>query len=488
MFYNSNTADMSVVNKMNANLLCSSAYDSDYHIPVPEGLSYLPYQKAGIEYGVKNAGVLIADEPGLGKTIQAIGIINKDSNMKKILVVCPSALKINWRRELKRWLVRYRSIGIVNSEASFRNDIVIMNYEVLEQYTIPLHAIKWDMIIVDECHNIRNPDTIKAQQIVGSPNKQIPPIQATRRVFLSGTPILNRVKELWTTVSYLNPKIWNSYESFAATYCKLKPGEIGDKDDGSSNLEDLQHLLRSTVMVRRMKKEVLKQLPPKFREIVELNVESTELRALIEEENAFANNMERDYADVQYAIQTAESLEHWEQYEAATAHLYELKKYALFEISKIRHKTALLKCPMVIEYIDDTLASVDKIVVFAHHQDVINMIKKHYGTTAVAISGQESDKQKQAAVDAFQTDSKIRVCIASILAAGVGLTLTAAHHVIFAELDWVPANVTQAEDRCHRIGQDQPVIIKHVVLNGSIDVKVAKKIISKQDICDRALN
>ena len=181
-------------------------------------------------------------------------------------------------------------------------------------------------------------------------------------------------------------------------------------------------------------------------------------------------------------------MQDWEQYDVALKHFHELKKYALHEISKIRHKTAILKCPIVINYIEDTLPSIDKVVIFAHHQDMINAIKQHFGDQAVVISGAQSDVEKQRAVDTFQTDPQKRICIASILSAGVGLTLTAAHHVIFAELDWVPANVTQAEDRCHRIGQTLPVIVKHLVLNGSIDVKVAKKIITKQDICDRALN
>lgn len=488
MFYTYQAPDPDVLAYLQNNIAASNACESNYEIPVPPGLEYLPYQKAGIEFGIRNAGVLIADEPGLGKTIQAIGIINKDTNMKKILIVCPATLKINWLRELRKWLTRFYSISIADSALAFCSDIVIINYEQVSKYQQLIHTKKWDMLIADECHLMRNRNTLRARYIVGYPEENIPPVKAARRILLTGTPILNRAKELWALISYLNPKVWSSYDKFAQQFCQKQDHEFGDYDDGSSNLDTLQTQLRATVMIRRRKADVLKQLPPKFREIVEIQTDSRQTLALIEQEHNLVYNMQQDLAAAENAAKAAYDHQAWQEYEQILNHFHTTKKHSLGEISRVRHQIALEKVPMVIAYINDTLECTDKVVVFAHHQDVISSIAQAFGNSAVIISGNQSLQAKQDAIDSFQNQSNIKVCVASILAAGTGITLTASHHVLFAELDWVPANVTQAEDRCHRISQTQPVIVKHLILNNSLDVKIAQKIIAKQKIYEEALN
>jgi len=181
-----------------------------------------------------------------------------------------------------------------------------------------------------------------------------------------------------------------------------------------------------------------------------------------------------------------------EKYEDAVRRLRNTSSVAFEEMSRVRHQTAVAKVPHVIEYVDTILANMDernrKVVVFAHHHDVIDKLAEHYGDRAVVLTGQTSMADRQRAVDRFQKDSNVEVFIGSITAAGVGLTLTAANQVVFAEIDWVPANMTQAEDRLHRIGQESSVNVYHLVLEGSIDARMVQVLLDKQEIADRALD
>ena len=466
-----------LMQKLHSNLNASAAENSDMMIPAPPGLAYLPYQRAGIAFGLKNAGVLIADEPGLGKTIQAIGIINADPSMRHILLVVPASLKINWARELDKWLVTARNVTIIEGEPDsnevdprFESDIVIINYELVPLYVSTINQCNWDMVIADECHILRNPEAQRTQYFIGDLEHTMPPISATRRVFLTGTPILNRAKDVWSLVSYLNPAVWYSYDDFVRKFC-----QGGAEDSGSSNLESLQALLRGTVMIRRLKSDVLKDLPPKKRHIVKLQHLSPRIHSLLEEERMTCRRAQAPD-------------EQWARYASTLDDFRKIKKTALRDTSRVRHNIAVSKLPMVIKYIESQLLFNKKLIIFAHHQDVINEITKHFGEIAVSFTGRSSANAKQFAVDQFQNNPGIRLGVVSILSAGVGITLTAANRVIFVELDWTAANITQAEDRCHRIGQTKAVDIIHLILDGSIDIHLAEKIIEKQLIYDKALN
>ena len=176
----------------------SAATDANINIPVPEGLSYLPYQYAGIAYAMARPSTLIADEMGLGKTIQAIGLINADASVSHVLVVCPASLKINWKREIERWLVRPFSIFIVNGIVPAidpgKATIAIINYDLLKKYGLLIQQGEWDLLIIDEAHYCKNPKAQRTQLVLGS--KDIKGIKARRKVFLTGTPIINRPIEL----------------------------------------------------------------------------------------------------------------------------------------------------------------------------------------------------------------------------------------------------------------------------------------------------
>jgi hypothetical protein len=460
-------------------LVASRATDAACVIPCPEGLAYLPFQKAGIVFASTRPTVLLADEMGLGKTVQAIGLINLLPEIERVLVICPASLKLNWAKELNRWLTRPLSVGIAGAKHLTMASITIINYDILSRHEGELTARTFDLIIADECHFIKNPKTKRAQQVFGLTGK--------RKAYLTGTPIVNRPKELFPLLSQLDPLNWPSPWKFKQRYCGLHHNGFGWVDTGATNLEELQDRLRSTIMVRRLKKDVLTELPPKRRQIIELPVPGAKA-SLVEAEHAFYEAREDRMATLRAAVELARVSDEPGAFEASVGQLRKGMGVDFAEMSKLRRETALLKLPDVLAHLDTALEESSKIVVFAHHREVLQQLAAHFGPDGVLLYGDTPLADRQRAVDRFQTDDRCRIFIASILAAGVGITLTASSHVVFAELDWVPGNVTQAEDRCHRIGQADSVLIQHLVLAGSTDATMARTIVAKQAVIDRALD
>lgn len=510
-------------NHMNS-VKASKATDADIEIPCNEGLSYMPYQKGGIAYAMSHPNTLIADEMGLGKTIQSLGVINVSPDIKTVLCVVPASLRLNWERESLKWLTRTFEIFVVEKIKDVIPDtatMVIVNYElirgkriddpngalapngkvlkILQSSDVHSQLMKrnWDVLIVDECHRLKEIKSLQSIAVLGSPGnakKGQPPArglkdQAARNLFLTGTPFLNRPKEIQPILSVLAPVEFGNFFKFARRYCNAHKDSRGHWDfDGATNLEELQERLRATLMVRRLKKDVLKELPPKRRQIIMLPVDKAS-KAVAAEATAWKMHEARLEAlrnEADFAHASGDKA----AYNAAVEALRAAARIGFEEIARERKNVALAKLPMVIDHIEDAFEQgIEKIVVFGHHHDVCNGIATHFGAAAVLLTGEvTSNKERQAAVDRFQTDPTVKVFVGSIGAAGVGHTLTAASTVIFAELDWVPANMSQAEDRCHRIGQFNQVLIQHLVLNGSLDARMATLLVEKQDIADKALD
>ena len=449
-------------------LAASRATHAATAVPAPPGLDYLPYQKAGIAYAMSRRDTLIADEMGLGKTIQAIGVINSDPSVNRVLVICPASLKLNWRRELQRWLTPPMGIAIANGGSFPEADVVVINYDILGKHRAAIDQVQWDILVVDESHYLKSEKAQRTALVLGrwhrEPAKIVRPIEARRRLFLTGTPILNRPKELWTLIQALNVQGMGrqGFMKFATRYCAATKTRWGWNFDGASNLEELQEGLRASVMVRRLKADVLAELPKKRRQVVVLPV-----------------------ADLTTANVVAAELATYERLEEAGL---QESGAAFTELAALRHATALAKVPAVIDYLQLLLESADKVVVFAHHRDVIALLQERFGETAVSLTGETSLRDRQAAVDRFQGDPDCQLFIGSIQAAGVGLTLTAAQVAVFVESDWVPGNVTQAEDRLHRIGQKGSVLVQHLVLDNSLDSRMARVITDKQAVLDQVLD
>ena len=483
--------DEKEINRRNESLAASSRAASSTELKIAAGMEYMPFQIAGIEYALAHEGVLIGDEMGLGKTIQAIGVISNDDSLKRVLIICPLTLKLNWEAELKRFLARDMTIGVVNGHTLTNTDIVIVHYDALSKLKEQIDAIEWDCLICDEAHYIKNKSAQRTKMVIGGGKEHVKPIRARRKIMITGTPFLNRPIELWPLISKLHPK-WADFFGFANRYAAAHETSFGMDVSGASNLQELQEELRKTVMVRRTKNEVLKELPPKVRQIITLPADPL-LEEMVRRENEAYAKHEAMIGKAEAELEQAEEQrdENEAAYQNAVEKLRHVHQEAFSDMSTLRHELALAKVPAVLDHIDSLCESVDKVIVFGHHIDAINAIMKgchERGLNPVRIIGEDSPEARMDAVHRFQEDPKTRVFVGNIKAAGVGITLTAASTVLFAELDWVPGNVTQAEDRAHRIGQTDSVLVQHLVINGSLDAKLAKTIVGKQKNFDKAMN
>lgn len=459
----------------------SKASDANIEIPKPDGLEYLSYQKAGIAYAMSRKNVLIGDSPGLGKTVQAIGICNMDAQVKSVLIICPASLRLNWKREFEKWDVKSLSVGVAIKSFPTEN-VSIINYDVLKKFSDEIRSREWDVMIVDECHYLKNGKSLRAKEVFGF--KEIKPIEAKRKIFLTGTPILNRPAEVWTLCHNLAPDVFKNWRYFMQRYAGAVQTRFGWDISGASNLEELQEKLRETIMVRRLKSDVLKELPAKRRQVIEIPANGA--GGIVSKEKQAWDNHQSKIDQLKLAVELAKASDNEQDYVAAVQNLKDNVSAAFTEMSKLRHATALAKIPYVIPHIEDSLEN-GKVVVFAHHKDVIEKIVEAF-PFAVVVTGDVSMENRQKAVDAFQNDPKSTLFVGNIQAAGVGLTLTASSHVIFVELDWVPGNMTQSEDRLHRIGQTNSVLVQHLVLEDSLDAHIAKRLIEKQEIIEKALD
>lgn len=476
----------------------SRATDADIEIPCAPGRAFLPYQRAGIAFGLARPSVLIGDDMGLGKTAQAIGITNADESLRRILVVCPASLTRNWQREFGFFGSRGLSVGIASTKALPETEVVIVTYDVFSRKTAAAEAIRaqeWDALILDEAHYCKNRDAARTRAILGgldAKKRAVEGIRARRRIYLTGTPVTNRPVELWPLVHSLAPAEFPDFWAFARSYCDARNTGYGWDFSGASNLVELQDRLRATVMVRRLKKDVLAELPPKRRQIIELPADSDDVRdALKAEEDAEAGNATREaaIAELRARVELAKASAQFGDYRRAVAALREGEAVPFTDMSLVRHRTAVAKAPMVAEHVRDAVEAGAKVIVFAHHKDVVDLLReKLQGLGVVVVTGDTPPAKRQDAVDAFQARDNIRVFIGNIQAAGVGLTLTASAHVVFAELDWVPGNLSQAEDRAHRLGQRNAVLVQHLVLEGSLDARMAATVTAKQGVIDAALD
>ena len=356
---------------------------------------------------------------------------------------------------------------------------------------------EWDLVAVDEAHFLKNPDSGRTRAILGDRIHRKSGLAdlGKRRVFMTGTPIPNRPIEIWPILSALAPDEFGNFKTFAKRYCDGHEEYISEtkkvfKFDGASNLEELQERLRSTCMIRRLKQDVLKELPPKRRQIISLPPSEEAKRLIAQELEEWDRKFGEDLSVVEEAMNIAEENKDKGAYTSAVDRLQYIQRVAFVEMAAMRKRVALVKIPSIIEHIKSMREEgVRKIILFAHHHDVIETLYEKFSKVAVVAYGKTSDKAKNLAVERFQDmGSGVEIFIGGLTAVGVGITLTASSNVVCAELDWTPGVMGQAEDRAHRIGQANSVLIQHLVLDGSLDARMAQMIVEKQNIADRALD
>lgn len=510
------------VAKLAAELEKSFAMLSNYPVPVPElyhpktgeKLDYLPYQKAGIAYAAERTHVLIADPPGLGKTIQAVGIIN-NHGVQSGLIFCPSGLKHNWKKELEKWLVdKTLTVGIAEGGVVPDTDFVIINYDIADRNYDALVREQWGIIVCDESQVMANPDAKRVMAILGrkfAKKWKKRPLQAWKWVFLSGTPITKQPIQLWPIIQHCDPNgLGADWEKFVYRYCDAYQGAFGLVTDGGSNLSELNEKLRLAFMVRRLKKHVLKHLPPKERHVILLPAEG--LSNLIQtERDSFAHalaaleemNEEVERSDITrledldpaYILDQMATL-----YEGSFDDLGEhldrgdlVPEFTAY--SEARKELGLAKLPMVMEIIERLMAEGHKVLVFAIHKEVIARMYERWPNAARIVGGMTAKKVEKEKVrfqgwddEGIEPDPNCNPILLNIKAGGVGHTLTKGCKIVKAELWAVPGDVEQCEDRAHRIGQDQPVDVYYPVVQGTMDAATIESMIHRLEMIESAID
>lgn len=397
---------------------------------------------------------ILADEMGGGKTTSAI-IASYNIPGKK-LVVCPASLKLNWQKEILL-VDSTAKIGIVNGKTITDltgADWYIINYDILSKHLTSILSTEFTSCIFDECHYIKSINNS------GKPTAQRgkATLQITEKIpycfMLTGTPITNKTKDIFNTLKAINHPLSQKWMPFSLRYCNAYKDRYGWNMDGSSNTNELHEKLKP-FMMRRLKSELL-ELPEKIRSFVPVEINAKEYNRLFTEYMAEREGME--------------------------------KGLQLVKLNALRHLLAIQKISATIEQIENIAVCQDKqIVVFTCYEEVVKQITEKF-PQAGTITGSDSTEKRQQTVDDFQ-NKKINIVVCNIIAAGVGLTLTASDTVIFNDFDWTPANHAQAEDRIHRIGQNQKCNIYYMYAdNAEMDRKLSlileKKLANINQIID----
>jgi SWI/SNF-related matrix-associated actin-dependent regulator 1 of chromatin subfamily A len=438
------------------------------------------HQEDGIKFLMKNKKCILADDMGLGKTYQSI-VAALESGAERVLIICPSSLKINWMREVQNFC---DDVSIITGSYWDPARFTIINYDILKNF----HTVKeknkeyeeWelrreiadfnpDILILDEAHYVKNHKSKR-----GAILKDLSKNFSCERVWLlTGTPIANRPMDYYNLLSIIDSPITNNWVHYAKTYCEgmrfRKGGKYVWVTKGASNLDELASKTKRTIL-RRKKEDVL-DLPEKLITPVYLELENVD-----------------GYKSV------------WEDYLAKRK--LEGKKgnpaRDLVEMTLLRTFIAMETVPYSIEKAEEALELNKKVIIFCNFNDEMDAFNRHFGNKAVCVRGGMSDKQKQLSVDRFQEDDSCKVFVGQIKAAGVGLTLTKAEIVIMNSLDWVPGNHEQAEDRAYRIGQKETVNIYYMLMDDTIDTlvwdilnekkKIIGTIMGEDDIINEFIN
>lgn len=434
----------------------SSAADADLEVKGLGG-ELMPFQKAGVAYALATKRCFIADEMGLGKTIEALATL-EEASAYPALVVCPMTLKLNWQREATIWLPK-RSTAIADSKKLPEADVLIINYDLLNRHKEALIARHFVAVIFDESHYAKNhkAQRTKAAQAISA--------GAQYRLALTGTPVLNRPIELLSQLSILDRlDDMGGFWSFARRYCAAQKTRFGWDLSGAAHLDELNERLRGSCYIRRLKKDVLKELPAKTRTVIPVQLDNW----------------------AEYAAAERDLTEYLKSVASISDEAIQRKMRAeqLTKIEVTKQIAARGKMKAVLEWVSSFLETGEKLVVFATHHWVIDEVAAEFD--APQITGKTSGKKRQAIVDRFQNEADCRLLICNIKAGGLGVTLTAASNVAFVELGWTPAVHDQAEDRTHRKGQHYPVNAWYFVGESTVDEAIYDLVVTKRSVVDGA--
>ncbi|NWV14883.1 ZRAB3 endonuclease, partial [Ptilonorhynchus violaceus] len=447
---------------------------------LPERLrkKLLPFQEKGVIFALQRSGrCMIADEMGLGKTIQAIAISYYYKNEWPLLIVVPSSLRYPWVDEMEKWIPELSpdDISIIQNKTDIgrisTSKVTILGYGLLtsDAQTLidTLYKQNFKVVVIDESHYMKSRNATRSKILLPIVQK------ALRAVLLTGTPALGRPEELFMQIEALFPRRFGTWSEYAKKYCDARVRFFGKRKQwdcrGASNLEELHQLL-SAIMIRRLKNDVLTQLPPKVRQRIPFDLPQ-----------AAAKNLNAIFAEWEKLMRNLGS-------DATESHFSQVMSL----ITRMYKETAIAKAGAVKDYIKMMLDN-DKLkfLVFAHHLSMLQACTEAVIESKVRyirIDGSVPSAERIHLVNQFQKDPETRVAILSIQAAGQGLTFTAATHVVFAELYWDPGHIKQAEDRAHRIGQCSSVNIHFLIAKGTMDTLMWAMLNRKAKVTGSTLN
>ena len=413
---------------------------------------------------------------GLGKTMQVLHYCNRHLPAHRpIVIVCPKTILENWRREARlhigaRTTILEKTKPPKGGLKVKQTRIYAINYEILGNprkkrgtWLKWLKRLRPVAVVIDECHRIKSLSAIctKAVRELCKGVKHV--------IAISGTPLTSRPAELWSSINIVRPDVFPQFMPFGMRYCGGRRTPWGWDFRGSAKLKELHRILSTTCMIRRLKKDVLTELPAKTRHVVKVQMERH--KEYVEAERDFVKWLKKkSHKLAQRARKTAE----------------------LVKIGYLKRLAAELKLKAVFEWIDNYLASTDeKLLVFGVHKAILHALLKRYSKIAVLVDGGVTGDKRQSAIDKFNRDKTTRLMFGNILAAGVGWSCTSTSNVLKVELDWVPGNHRQAEDRVHGLGRGvagKAVTVWYLVAAGSIEERICKILEGKQGVLDSALD
>lgn len=466
-------------------------------LPIPdEKLKLYHFQKVGINFIEKKKGrCLIADEMGLGKTIQSLAWLCLHPEIRPVLIICPASLKYNWYREVQKWIGVHSQILSGTIPNYINENIVIINYDIIAYWYKQLKEMEFKLLILDEAHYIKN-NQAKRTKTFKKLIYNIPKLIA-----LTGTPIENRPVEIYNIVKAIDPLLFPNFVEFVEEYCNAKKTRFGWDTSGASHTLKLNRILKSTIMIRRKKIDVLKELPPK--NIVKVPIQIDNEKEYKKAENEFINFLKDKYHT---KIITDDLKKELKEY--AVRNKIEISKNPtdeeirfvietkfqrintapiLAQIETLKQLSIKGKLKQIKDWINTFLESDEKLVIFLTHQKTMDYFI-HTFPDAVKIDGSVPIPRRQELIDKFQNDKKTKLFFGNIYAAGTGITLTAASNVAIIEFPWSPGTLVQAADRVHRITQTKQVTVWNLVGADTIEERIIDLLCRKEKIIYQVLD
>jgi len=385
------------------------------------------FQAQGIRFLERNKGrAIVGDDMGVGKTIQVLGYLALHPEVRPVVIVCPANAKYEWEDQINQH-IKDMKCEVLTGQKPYKTkaDVLIVNYDIVSYWKEALAKLGIKGLVMDECHKVKNLKTQRTATCkeLSKKCKVVIP--------MSGTPIVNRPVEFFPVLNMLYPSEFGSFWKYAFRYCQPRKGFRGQgwRFDGATNTEEL-HERVSPFMIRRMKSEVLTELPPKQR--IMINVDITNRREYDSAQNDFLKWLEKNQGK-KAAKKASKAVE-------------------FVRMGQLRRLAAQGKLKACKAWIDDFLETTDeKLVVFSFHKDIFAALSKHYAKIS-CFGGKAGPKRKEE-VRRFQSDPSKRLFIGSVNADKEAITLTAASTVLFIETGWTPGEQDQAEDRVNRFGQ-----------------------------------